>query len=282
MVYLIRRGFMAFVQQVLEWQILDQLLSSLFLLVVILTSRWLLLNGLRRWSFGDGELKRRWMVHVKNLAFITFALGLFVIWATELRTFALSVAAIGAALAISMKEMILCFLGGMYKASVRPFDIGDRISIGEVHGEVIDHDLVSTTLLEIGPGKDFPHLTGRQISLPNSQLLSLPVINESNRRRYVLHTFKVPLKRMTNWKKAEQALLQAGREICSPYLEAARWQLSRMGEREAIEIPSVDPQVSVRLSDSGHVQLIMRVPAPGVKLGQIEQDILRRYLELLD
>ncbi len=273
---------MAVFAQINDWQILDQLLSSVFLFIVVMSARWLLLSGLRRWNLGDSELKRRWMVHVKNVAFIIFALGLFVIWATELRTFALSVAAIGAALAISMKEMILCFLGGMYKASVRPFDLGDRISIGDVHGEVIDHDLVSTTLLEIGPGKDLPHLTGRQITLPNAQLLSLPVINESNRRRYVLHTFKVPLKRTAKWKKAEQALTQASREICAPHLDAARHQLSRMGEREALEVPSVEPQVSIRLSDMGLVQLIVRVPVPGGRLGQVEQQILRRYLELLE
>src|SRR5690606_24394117 len=139
----------------------------------------------------SGEDKRRWIIQIKNISFIVLAAGLFGIWATELRAFALSLVAVAAALAISTKEIIQCFLGGFYITSAKPFELGDRIEINGVRGEVIDHNFLSTTLLEIGPAREINQLSGRQLVLPNSVFLSGPLQNQSLQQDYVLQTLRL-------------------------------------------------------------------------------------------
>ncbi|NJL24780.1 MAG: mechanosensitive ion channel [Calothrix sp. SM1_5_4] len=134
-----------------SWDVLKQVISTLALFLAFLFFRWATIVTVRRWNAPSGDEKRRWIIQVKNISLVILAAGLFGIWATELRAFALSLVAVAAALAISTKEIIQCFLGGFYKASTRPFEIGDRIEVNGCRGEVIDHNFLCTTVLEIGP-----------------------------------------------------------------------------------------------------------------------------------
>lgn len=260
-------------------ELMERLFSSFVLIVVFFMVRWLAIKAIRHWKTSSQELKRRWTVQVKNINVVILFLGLFIVWSSELRTFALSLVAFGAAVVLATKEMILCFMGGMYKASTRPFEVGDRIEINDHRGDVIDHDFLTTTLMEIGPGKDFHQYTGRQIVLPNSVFWSHPILNETSKSRYVLHVFKIPIKIFDDWRGAETVLLECAREVCAPFLNEAKYHLHRFGEREGIETPSVDPRVSIQFGEVDELYFMVRIPAPGPRTGRIEQEIIRRYLE---
>lgn len=67
----------------------------------------------------------------------------------------------------------------------RPFGIGDRVSIGEVRGDVVDITPSHIFLEEVGRygGEE---LTGRIILIPNANLFDSNMINYSYRNDYVL------------------------------------------------------------------------------------------------
>src|SRR5690606_32112227 len=79
----------------------------------------------------------------------------------ELRTVAISIVAIAVAFVVATKELILCITGSILKMASRSFVIGDRIQVKDFRGDVIDQNLLATTILEVGPGKLTHQRTGR-------------------------------------------------------------------------------------------------------------------------
>jgi small-conductance mechanosensitive channel len=233
---------------------------------------------IRRWNAPSPDEKRRWIIQIKNVSLIILAAGLFGIWATELRAFAISLVAVAAAIAISTKEVIQCFLGGFYKASARPFELGDRIEIAGYRGEVIDHNFVSTTLLEIGPVKDMVQLSGRQVVIPNSLFLSHAIYNQSLQQEYVLQMIRMTVYPGEDWKYLEQLLLESANKECASFLEPARWSMARLGQREGLDLPRVEPRVTFQYDEIGRLVAALRFPAPLDRVSRTEQAVIRNII----
>lgn len=224
------------------------------------------------------EEKRRIVVNSRNAVLIGIVFALVFVWAKELQTLALSAIAVAAAIVLATKEIILCLSGGFYRASSGSFKVGDRIEVGVFRGDVIDQTLLSTTLLEIGPGQTSHQQTGRKIVLPNSIYLTTPVINETFTEDYVLHLFSLPFKVEDDWQKAEQLILDAARGECENYLATARPHFEDIQKQYALEVTQIEPRVSVLLPEPGRVNLLVRIPTPARRKGRVEQAILRRFL----
>jgi small-conductance mechanosensitive channel len=261
-----------------SWDILKQVISTLILIVAFFVFRWALIVTIRRWNAPSADEKRRWIIQVKNVSLIILAAGLFGIWATELRAFAISLVAVAAAIAISTKEVIQCFLGGFYKASARPFELGDRIEVNGYRGEVIDHNFFSTTLLEIGPARENTQLSGRQIVLPNSLILNHPILNQSLQQEYILTSVRLVVYPGEDWQKLEENMLAISNQECSSFLEPARWSMARLGQREGLDLPRVEPRVTFQYSEDGKLHATLRFPTPLNRVSRTEQAILRQVI----
>ncbi|WP_328189425.1 mechanosensitive ion channel domain-containing protein [Marinobacter sp. OP 3.4] len=247
--------------------------TTLALVLIVLVVR-ALLSKVIRTSIQSTELRRKWLVQTRNGLILVFLLGLVMIWGQELRTLALSIVAIAVAFVVATKELILCFMGSLVKGGARSFDIGDRIQVKDFRGDVIDQNLLATTILEVGPGKLTHQRTGRATVIPNSLFVSEPIINESFTEDYVLHVFTVPFKREDNWQKAQEVLLEVTQAQCQPYLESARKYMRRLGDRRGLEVPMVDPRVSIQVPLAGEIHLVVRYPCRPAQRSAIEQNIL--------
>lgn len=249
------------------------LFSTLFLIVTMLLLQAVASRIIRRRVMST-ELRRKWLVQSRNGLLLITLLGLFMIWGEELRTLALSVVAIAVAFVVATKELIMCITGSLLKTGSRSFDIGDRIQVKDFRGDVIDQNLLVTTILEVGPGKNIHQRTGRLIVLPNALFVSEPVINESFTHNFVLHVFIVPFMRKDDWRSAQQALLAAATKHCAHNLEIIRRHMFKVSAQLGLEVPTVDPRVTLQFPDADEVHLIVRVPTKAAKKNYIEQSIL--------
>lgn len=250
---------------------------------VLLISVLLVLSLIRRAIRGSripADVRRRWLVRSRNATLVGLLVGLVIIWGTEMRSLALSLAAVAAAIAIATKEVLLCVGGAFVRTSSRAFDLGDRIEVAGVRGDVIDLGALTTTVLEVGPGHS--NRTGRAVVVPNSAFLSQPVVNETPSGDYLLVTLAVPVSREADWRSAERALLAAAQQECAAFLEEARAHLGRTAAHKGLEPSTVDARVSLRLADPARIDLLVRFPAPVAQRNRVEQSILRRYLETLE
>ena len=223
--------------------------------------------------------RRRWVVHSRNLFVFLAVLGLTAIWAQALRAVAVSILAIGVAFVIATKELLQSILGSMQRALTNSYSVGDRIEIGSYRGDVIDQNLFTTSIMEVGPGKAFHLRTGRIVTFPNNKLLNTYVVNESQTGRYVVHAFSVPLKIEQDWERAEALLLEAARAECEPFLERARESMRNLEELHALDGLPAQPRSSIQIAEPGKVSILIRFPAPVGRQGRLEQTIIRRFLK---
>lgn len=257
---------------------LPRLLISTAVLVIAAVVLHHLAAGYIRRNVQSPDLRRRWLVRSRNGIVLLLLLGLVMVWGEELRTIALSIVAIAVAFVVATKELILCITGTILKAVTRPFNVGDRIQIKELRGDVIDQNLLATTILEVGPGKITHQRTGRMVVIPNALFLSEPVINESYTHDYILHVFTIPFKRDDDWRGARKVLLESANRHCAPYLDDVRQYMEQLSRQRGLDIPTVEPRVTVQLPTAGEVHLVVRVPAKSGQRSYIEQLIIADVL----
>jgi len=257
--------------------VLDSLKSLLLLLSVVI-ARMLIVRSISRNAALTMEAKRRWVVSVRNTMVFVFLVGLVVIWAHELQAFAVSLVALAAAFVFATKELILCWSGAALRVGGKVYSVGDRIQIAGHRGVVLDHDIFTTKLLEIGPGQSSHLYTGRVTVFPNSLLFTSALVKENPNQEYGLYTLTVPLSAQDEWKEAERRLLEAGKAECAPFMAEVSRHMKLLEQQNLLEAPSPEPRVTIQLSELGRILLVLRFPAPDRGRSRIEQAILRRYL----
>jgi small-conductance mechanosensitive channel len=250
--------------------------GALALLVIIIRL------GIHRTLFRASDLpvetQRRWSVNIRNALLLIFILGMISIWAPRLQTFAVSIFAVAVALVLATKELIACLSGSGLRMLTKAYSLGDRIEIGGVRGNVVDHNALTTTLLEIGPGQTSHQYTGRAMVIPNSFLFSHPLTNETYTKKFRLHIITVPLSTDDDWETAEKLLLKAGQEEAASFIEEARTYLKKLEGKQWLDAPSVEPRVTIQLPEPGQIHLLLRVPCPTPYPSRLEQAILKKFL----
>lgn len=253
----------------------ERVIGTLALVLALLALRTAGLRALRTLHWRSESMRMLWHLRIRHVAIAILLIGLAIIWAPQLRSLALSAVAVAAAIVLAVRELLLCFSGSFLRAATEAFAVGDRVMIGDVRGDVISYGLLGTTLLELGPGHQ---RTGRTVMIPNSQLLTAKVVNETATHDYVLHVITIPLAEEADWRDAEKRLLDIASEVCSSYTSEAREQMHKISEKYGLPLLPVEPRVLLQLDQPGKVLLNLRIPVPARECGPVEQAILRRYL----
>jgi small-conductance mechanosensitive channel len=250
---------------------------SILLLVISLALRIVFTQAVLR-QVSDPVLRRRWIVNIRNSVVLLVAFALAAIWLDVLRTVGAWLAFATVALVIATKEFIMCIGGSILRTATNAYSVGDRVEIGEYRGDVIDLNLLTTTILEVGPSPTFHQRTGRAIVLPNSMFMEKGVINESYMRQFVVHVFSVPLKIESDWRRAEEVLLEAANIECASFLDEAKRYMDEIEKYHSLESLPTQPRVAIEMPDPSRVNLVVRFPSPVGRRGRLEQAILRRFI----
>ncbi len=229
------------------------------------------------------DQKRRTIAKLKYLFLFTLFILIFILWATELYQFIISIAAIAAGFAIATKEVFLCLGGSFYRGFASPFVVGDRIEINGTRGDVVDIGLFGTQLLEVGP-KDLTHqFTGRTVTIPNSTFLTKQILNETDsvnhETDFTLHVFMVPIKNDTHWNDHKDTLYESTNLICDKYTDPATKFFKELTNKRQVDMPAIAPKITIKFLSPETLNLIVRITVPAKMKGLIEQEIVKDYLE---
>lgn len=98
------------------------------------------------------DLKRRYRARKFTYYATTVLAGLALalIWLGQTRALATALGIIGTGVTLAMSQSLLNIAGRLLIMIRRPFDIGDRIELGGVRGDVIDIHLFQILIMEIG------------------------------------------------------------------------------------------------------------------------------------
>jgi len=164
---------------------------------------------------------------------------------------------IGAGIALALQQQILCLAGWLTLLTHRYYDVGDRVQIGEIKGDVSDIEVLHTTLIEIGNWVDAEQSTGRLVTVPNSYVFSHAIYNYTRGFEYIWNELSVLVTFESNWRKAQQLMLDFAQEDGEQIEEKFRTQIRHMSDKYLIHFRHLTPIVYPKILDSG-VQLTLR------------------------
>ena len=214
----------------------------------------------------------------------TMILVVFIIWAQPIMTdISVTLGILGAGLAFALQELIGALAGWLTIISTQPFNIGDRIEINGVKGDVIDIGPLFTKVLEIRNWIDYDYPTGRIVSVTNSAVFESPVFNYTYRFQFIWDQISIPVTYNSDWKKALEIMANAAKSHpeYTKLLPRARVALRKAKRDFAIDHVSLDPQVFVRLTDNW-IELALIYPVESHMRPSVRSDIGRRILKEFD
>jgi len=263
----------------LEAETQSKVITSLAIIAVIM-----ILRGLVAWIISRRIEDVRFRYHARKIsAYVSAGLALLLlgrIWFTGFRDMGTFLGLVSAGLAIALKDLVASVAGWIYLLWRRPFEVGDRIQIGEHAGDVIDIRLFRFTLIEIGNWVEADQSTGRVILIPNSRILSEAIANYSKGFRYIWNELPVLVTFESNWPKAK-AILQKIADDHSAYLsESAMQSVRKAAQRSMIIYTTLTPKVWTSVAESGVLLTIRYLCDPRKRRGTAEtiwEDILTEF-----
>jgi small-conductance mechanosensitive channel len=121
---------------------------------------------------------------------------------------------LSAGLAIALQDPLVNVAGWMFIVARSPFEVGDRIEIGEHAGDVIDIRLFQFSLMEIGNWVDADQSTGRIIHIPNGWVFKKTTGNFSQVFDFIWNELPVTVTFESDWGKAKEILTEIADRQC--------------------------------------------------------------------
>lgn len=234
-----------------------KLAFTVAVIAVVVLLRRLFLGVLERRA-EDVRTRYRW---AKVSAYIGFGLVLLfgvVIWTGgELAPFGTFLGLLTAGLAIALRDLVSNLAGWLFILWRRPFDLGDRIQVGEHAGDVVDIRVFQFTMLEIGNWVAADQSTGRIIHVPNQKVFSDALANYTSQFEYLWNEVVVVVTFESDWQKARDILVRVAEEEAGGVGDEAEREMRKAARKFLISYQKLSPTVYTDVVDFG-VRLTIR------------------------
>ncbi len=271
-----------------------KLLFSLAFVVLTL----LLARGLR-WLIGSLLRGRRdvrvafWArqaIHL--LTTVLLLLGLVSVWFDDPTRLTTALGLVTAGLAFALQKVVTSLAGYFVILRGRTFNVGDRITMGGVRGDVIALGFIQTTIMEMGQPPPVQNAdpamwvhsrqyTGRIVTVSNSKVFDEPVYNYTREFPYIWEEMTLPIAYAADRARAERILLEVAGRHTVPIGELGEAALLEMERRYFIRRAEMTPKVYFRLTDNW-LELTVRFIARDHGIRELKDAISREVLAALD
>lgn len=205
----------------------------------------------------EAKIKYKWR---KNLTYVIGFMGLFIIgsiWSEGFKSFSTFLGLLSAGLAIALKDPVSDFAGWIFIFWRKPFDVGDRIQIGDIKGDVIDIRIFKFTVLEIGNWVHADQSTGRVVHVSNHKIFTESLANYTSDFEFIWNEIEVLITFESDWKAAKQILQNIADKHLKDFVEDAQQQVKQATKSYMIHYRYLTPIVYTDVKDSG-VNLTIR------------------------
>lgn len=265
--------------------------TLIFLLILYLINK--SLRTLALWMGGkEGHKGVFWSRQSASLVtFLLAVLGLGSIWFDNPTRLATGVGLVGAGLAFTLQKVVTSFAGYFVILRGNTFDVGDRIKMGGVRGDVIALNFMQTIIMEMGqpasvqssdPGMwvQSRQYSGRIVSVVNSTIFDEPVFNYTRDFPFIWEEIQIPITYKADRKLAKSIMLEAASKETVHVEDIAAPVLHTLETKFNITRADIEPKVYVRLTDNW-VELSVRFLCEdhgirGLK-SRMSEDIIDRF-----
>jgi len=229
---------------------------------------------------------------IQLLNAIVIIIGLLSIWFNDPKTLATGLGLVSAGLAFAMQRAVMAFIGYLIILRGRTFNVGDRIAMGGVRGDVVSLGFMQTTIMEMGepPGEqgDAPAMwvaarqyTGRVVTVTNDKLFDSPVYNYSREFPYIWDEMRIPIPYTGDRHAAERILLDAAEKHTVKIAELSEEALRELRRRYFLKDSDLHPRVYYRLTDNW-IEMALRFIAHDAGVRALKDVMSRDIIAGLD
>ncbi len=169
----------------------------------------------------------------------------------DLRLLATTLGIVSAALVIALQDVFASIAGWFAIIISHKVRVGDRVEIDGEKGDVLEIELMRTTLNEVDAGLGLDHPTGRIIAIPNSFIFRSRVHNSTRHHRWVWLRTDFTVTYETPLPVAIAVIRKAVEDVSAEaFAEARRDAVAfeiRFGRPDAV----YEPKIYCTIADSG-------------------------------
>jgi small-conductance mechanosensitive channel len=207
------------------------------------------------------------------------------IWFAGIQSLATYLGLLSAGIAIALKDPILDLVGWIFIFSRRPFEVGDRIQIGEFSGDVIDLSPFLISILEIGNWVNADQSTGRIVHVPNAKIFTSELVNYDKGFKYIWNEIPVVITFESNWQKAKDILNKIANQQEDHISASMEKQIKKAARQFMIFFNNLTPVVYTDVLDNGVRLTIRYLCEPRRRRNTTEalwEDILKEFAQHAD
>ena len=189
---------------------------------------------------------------------------------------------ITAGIAVALQSVILSGCAYFFFIGKYGVRVGDRVTISNITGDVIDIGLFRLYLMELaGSNRDLSP-TGRIVVFSNSVLFQPNAFfKQLPGSDYAWHEVALTLSPDTDHRTAEKRLLGAVESVYNTYHEQIERQYANVKNSVHLSVSPPRPVGRLRLVDAG-LEYVIRYPVDIHRSGEIDDAITRKLLETIE
>src|SRR5581483_7040529 len=157
---------------------------------------------------------------ISLMMFLLGVIGFVSIWFDNPSRLATGLGLLSAGLAFALQKVVTSFAGYFVILRGKTFNVGDRITMGGVRGDVISLNFIQTVIMEMGEPpavqSDDPGMwvmsrqySGRIVTISNAPIFEEPVYNYTREFPYIWEEMHIPISFKDDRHRAEQIILEA-------------------------------------------------------------------------
>lgn len=219
------------------------------------------------------------------LTVVSALAGATVVAAIHVPEIAIYVPIIALGLALALQKYTASFFGYFVITFSRIYDLGDRIRIGNIKGDVRRVGLLHTTLEEVGEDEKLGgEVTGRLLHVPNLIILDQPVLNYSKdysvhsktiSSDYMFDEVRVPITSDSNAQRASELLESILKRQDETYVREAR-RMFQNGYPRFLDEAAAGPRILVHVEPQ-HIWIKGKFVAPLRGRNELRSKILLQF-----
>lgn len=272
----------------------EKLIFSIVLFAGFLVVRLILRAATALVFAGDRAHRFRfWTRQTINISTtVLFAIAFLSIWFDNPRNLATAIGLVTAGLAFALQNVVTAVAGYLVILRGKTFNVGDRIVMGGVRGDVIALGFIQTTIMEMGQppavqsaapamwvtGRQF---TGRIVSVSNSVIFTEPVYNYSRDFPLIWEEMMLPIAYGDDRTRAERILLDVAEAHTNELRASGETAIQAMMRSYAMPRAELVPRVYYRITDNW-LELGLRFVAPAHGARELKDTMSREILAAFD
>lgn len=259
---------------------------------------WLVGMGLRRLlgvvgGATDSSRFRFWSQQVTAIVLaLVLVLGSLSIWFDDPAKLGTAFGLVTAGIAFALQRVITAVAGYFIILRGKTFNVGDRIVMGGVRGDVISLSFMQTKIMEMGEPPPVQsaepavwvhsrQFTGRICTVSNDKIFDEPVYNYSHHFPYIWDEMRLPVRYGDDHARAEAILIAAARDHAVLPEQVAPERLAELDRLYGLKHLDMQPRVYWRLTDNW-LELAVRFLSPDHGTRAIKDAMSRQVLKGLE